>query len=177
MCRGNEVCYMHCIAQRVHYLSTSLPSSIVMLTLFQTGKRREVVFDSVGSLKPIQSSIFIHQLPITMSLSLLRTSLRSGQPSVVRGFASSVVRSNNVGQPLKTIHPGDVVSGNVAGVPATKPEDPRELAAEVVSDAPSESFVSTSRISARKYLGLRSLQRELTNRGTPTPSSPNLQTY
>jgi len=94
-----------------------------------------------------------------MSLSLLRTSLRSGQPSVVRGFASSVVRSNNVGQPLKTIHPGDVVSGNVAGVPATKPEDPRELAAEVVSDAPSRSLPPTSHISMDAYTACSLLRR------------------
>jgi hypothetical protein len=71
-----------------------------------------------------------------MSLSLLRTSLRSGQPSIARGFATSALRAE---QPLKTAHPADVVSGNVAGVPATQPEDTRALAAEVVSDAPSRS--------------------------------------
>jgi hypothetical protein len=81
--------------------------------------------------------------PIThlyiMSLSFLRTSLRSGQPSIARGFASSAIKFN---QPLKTVHPADVVSGKVAGIPATLPEDPRALAAEVVSDAPSKSSYS-----------------------------------
>lgn len=77
-----------------------------------------------------------------MSLSLLRTSLRTGQPSIARGFASSVIQSNNVAQPLKTVHPADVVSGNVAGVPATEHEAPRELAAEIISDAPSTSDLS-----------------------------------
>ena len=72
-----------------------------------------------------------------MSLSFLRTSLRSGQPSIARGFASSAIKFN---QPLKTVHPADVVSGKVAGIPATLPEDPRALAAEVVSDAPSTSL-------------------------------------
>jgi hypothetical protein len=75
----------------------------------------------------------------TMSLSFLRTSLRSGQPSIARGFASSTIKFN---QPLKTVHPADVVSGKVAGIPATLPEDPRALAAEVVSDAPSKSSYS-----------------------------------
>jgi hypothetical protein len=70
-----------------------------------------------------------------MSLSFLRTSLRSGQPSIARGFASSAIKFN---QPLKTVHPADVVSGKVAGIPATQPEDTRVLAAEVVSDAPSK---------------------------------------
>jgi hypothetical protein len=70
-----------------------------------------------------------------MSLSLLRTSLRSGQPSITRGLASSAIKFQ---QPLKTVHPADVVSGKVAGIPATQPEDTRALAAEVVSDAPSE---------------------------------------
>jgi hypothetical protein len=70
-----------------------------------------------------------------MSLSFLRTSLRSGQPSIARGFASSTIKFN---QPLKTVHPADVVSGKVAGIPATQPEDTRVLAAEVVSDAPSK---------------------------------------
>ena len=75
-----------------------------------------------------------------MSLSLLRTSLRSGQPSIARGFASSTIKFQ---QPLKTAHPADVVSGNVAGIPATQPEDTRALAAEVVSDAPSKCFDSS----------------------------------
>ena len=69
-----------------------------------------------------------------MSLSMLRTSLRSGQPSIARGLATSAIRSNS-SQPLKPAHPADVVSGNVAG-PPTVHESPRVLAAEVVSDAP-----------------------------------------
>ena len=84
-----------------------------------------------------------------MSLSFLRTSLRSGQPSIARGFASSAIKFN---QPLKTVHPADVVSGKVAGIPATLPEDPRALAAEVVSDAPSKSSYSfMKQIPARWY--------------------------
>lgn len=73
-----------------------------------------------------------------MSLSMLRASLRSGQPSIARGLANSAIQSNS-SQPLKPAHPADVVSGNVAG-PPTVHESPRVLAAEVVSDAPRMSF-------------------------------------
>lgn len=107
-----------------------------------------------------------------MSLSLLRTSLRSGQPSIARGFASSAIKFN---QPLKTAHPADVVSGNVAGIPATQPEDTRALAAEVVSDAPSMSSIHPQL--RRTLLGLRCLGEMLTCRGAPTPSSSNLPTH
>jgi len=109
---------------------------------------------------------YIHLL--TMSLSLLRTSLRSGQPSIARGFASSTIKFQ---QPLKTAHPADVVSGNVAGIPATQPEDTRALAAEVVSDAPSKYSLP---ITCRDQPGVMS---DLISRGTPTPSSPNLPTH
>jgi hypothetical protein len=76
-----------------------------------------------------------------MSLSVLRTSLRSGQPSLARGLANSPIRSN-VSQPLKPAHPADVVSGDVAG-PPTVHESPKVLAAEVISDAPRMSFSSS----------------------------------
>jgi hypothetical protein len=81
------------------------------------------------------SDLTIHLLPI-MSLSLLRTSLRSGSS---RGLVTSaLVRSKDGSQPMKAVHPADVVSGHSVA-PATEPETPREIAAEVVSDAPSES--------------------------------------
>jgi len=111
--------------------------------LSSSSSRGEDIFDSVDDLhKPIQSSTntLLYTHLSTMSLSLLRTSLRSGQPSIARGFASSTIKFQ---QPLKTAHPADVVSGNVAGIPATQPEDTRALAAEVVSDAPSKCFDSS----------------------------------
>jgi hypothetical protein len=63
-----------------------------------------------------------------MSISLLRTSLRSGQPSVARGLFTTAIRAET--QPLKTVHPADVAK-------TMEHESPRELAAEVISDAPS----------------------------------------
>lgn len=71
-----------------------------------------------------------------MSLSLLRSGLlRRGQPSVFAGTALRFNSSSST-QPLKPVHPADVVSHHASG-PPTVHETPREIAAEVVSDAPS----------------------------------------
>jgi hypothetical protein len=85
-----------------------------------------------------------------MSLNLLGSSLRSGQPSLARGFLTSAVRAN--AQPLKPAHPADVVSGHSSIAP-TEPESPRELAAEVISDAPSKSTLISMRMATTRGVG------------------------
>lgn len=85
-----------------------------------------------------------------MSLSLLRTGLRSHTaaiPSSTRAFSLTAARANS-SQPHKTVHPSDVVSSHVSG-PPTVHETPREIAAEVVSDAP-RMYLS---LTLRPFLG------------------------
>lgn len=91
-------------------------------------------------LSPLFDILFSTIRRSTMSISLLRSSLlRRGQPSAFSTASALRFNSSSSTQPLKPAHPADVVSGNVSG-PPTVHEMTREIAAEVVSDAPSESY-------------------------------------
>jgi hypothetical protein len=149
------------------------------LTQRCTKRRNQITPPCCHQSQSSTTYILSYTTPTTMSLNLLGSSLRSGQPSLARGLLTSALRAT--AQPLKPAHPADVVSGHSSIAP-TEPESPRELAAEVISDAPSKSILIKHMLRTRtgRTGAILSDRDELmltSHRGTPAPPSTNLPPY